>query len=655
MKLKNLIFIFVVILVLAVNPIPNDALPFSVAIFMEAFVSIHMSIFVLWPLSNMLGDEDPKKWFKWAFIIRIVLLLIFDIMNTGTALLDFFAVFIGGFIVVPICSAITKKSPYEGKTDIINKVTKSSTTSAALAIKNSIILKCTKCNSEVKVEDKYCQNCGALLEGNNLRVEEDLNNKVLLPTAFDDMYFGGDDYCLVEFLKRELKSCGIDLNETLMPSEALKRKKVMNTIFMILVFVYISLIFFHFPILTYLIGLIILIIFYKIANNYTLIKFLSKKVKERPSEKISNIVMDAKMTMVKDDTKNFITIGSVIVILLAIVTFWNPHILYEKINDSYGVRFYTFGLTNFRTAEIPDEYNGKKVISLRGNTFSNMPLLKSVKLSDNIIEIRGQAFKNDFLLSEVNIPSNLEYLGGGAFYNCKMIKNIALPDTLKYMGGEVFYEASSLESIKLSDNLTEIRGNSFEECVSLKEITIPDKVTRIGGHAFYNNSSLERVNISEDSELVEIGSSAFRLCSKLKTITIPKETIVNERAFKESPTSVFKYGQIRYGFLVDKSKYNENSSYITLKKDISYKIGEYYTKSIAYKNNATLLLTNVDIISGVKYYRIKYTDSNGSINFDITKDRPSYKINDNVEIEVSYESAFNDYYYNTLTINVYYN
>ena len=98
--------------------------------------------------------------------------------------------------------------------------------------------------------------------------------------------------------------------------------------------------------------------------------------------------------------------------------------------NGYGVRFYAFGITNFKTAEIPATYKGQPVISLRGNTFSNMPLLQEVKLPETITEIRGQAFKNDIFLKKVNIPQKLEYLGGGAFYNCASITSIILPDTL---------------------------------------------------------------------------------------------------------------------------------------------------------------------------------------------------------------------------------
>ena len=269
--------------------------------------------------------------------------------------------------------------------------------------------------------------------------------------------------------------------------------------------------------------------------------YLKKEVKSRPGEKISNIIMNTKVSLIEDTSKKKNIVFILIAVIIPLVIFYEPRILYEETTGGYAVRFYTFGLTNYKTATIPETYKNKKIVELRGNTFSNMPFLESVSLPNTIKEIRGQAFKNDRKLTTVNIPSSLEYLGGGAFYNCTSITEIILPDTLTELGGEAFYNASSLRNIKLSENLIEIKGNTFEECTSLTSIVISDKVTRIGGHAFYHNTSLSSVTISKNSKLTEIGSSAFRQCPSLQNIIYPCRTYVNERAFKESPTSIQCY------------------------------------------------------------------------------------------------------------------
>ncbi len=509
----------------------------------QLFVTIHMSVFVLLPLSKIFGQENSKKLFWKMFIARWGILLFFDLLINPISIMivDFFSIFIGAFAVVPICFMVKKGTNKIGN---VGAVSESKSDNIQQPV-TGIELKCTKCGAPLNINDKFCSYCGSPFDGNNVMVVEDktattsvTSKKVVTVKDFDPIYDLPEDKMIEEFISRELVKCGISKEEKLIPMDIFKRKKIFNLIFAVLVFAFVSMIFFHFPLLTYIIGIIILIVFFILMRRYNLVKYLKKQLKARPSEKISNIVMGVKNTFVSDNTRVMFITSLFIAVIFPLVIFINPRIMYEKMDNGYGVRFYTFGLTNFTKANIPETYKGQPVVSLRGNTFSNMPFLKEVSLPDSIIEIRGQAFKNNKKLVKVNIPSNLEYLGGGAFYKCESIREIELPDTLTYIGGEVFYGAKSLKKIKLSNNLSEIRGDSFEYCTSLSSIEIPDSVTRIGGHAFYGDSSLEKVIFTENSQLSEIGSSAFRMCSSLYEITIPNNVYVNERAFKESPTII---------------------------------------------------------------------------------------------------------------------
>ena len=71
----------------------EDTLSIGEALFMEAFVSIHMSLFVLYPMAKMLAkDGNTKKLFIIFFVIRAAILLYFDFfVTTSIALVDFFA------------------------------------------------------------------------------------------------------------------------------------------------------------------------------------------------------------------------------------------------------------------------------------------------------------------------------------------------------------------------------------------------------------------------------------------------------------------------------------------------------------------------------------------------------------------------------------
>ena len=510
----------------------SDDFPMGIALFMEAFVSIHMTVFVLMPLSNMFGGDNPKSLLIKLFIIRAVILIMGNFVSTYIAMFDFFAVFLGAFIIVPICSAITKK-PIYGTKKVVSANTASKIYAPTPTKKMDIILKCNGCGTVVSVTDKFCLNCGIPMTGDNIKVEETEPGagitpppKVRVTSANYDPMFKLDEAKLLEdFLNKELAKANVDKASKLIPEDALKRKKIMSAIFAVLVFVFISMIFFHFPLLTYIIGIIILFIFFKITTKYNLMKYLVKEVKARPQEKISNIVMSVKNSFVQDNSRALLVVGILVAIASPIFIFWNPRILYEETTGGYAVRYYTFGVTNFTTAEIPEKHNGRKVVSLRGNTFSNMPFLSEVELPDTITEIRGQAFMNTLSLEKVELPENLEYLGGEAF-----------------MG------ASALKEIELPEGLTEIRGSTFENCTSLEKVTIPDSVTRIGGHAFRGDSSLREVILTENSQLNEIGSSAFRLCYNLYEITLPRGVSINERAFKESPTSIKYFGEDDYHY-----------------------------------------------------------------------------------------------------------
>lgn len=474
------------------------------------------------------------------FICLIVLGLINQAWSLGPLILI--------YAIILIVRAISKKSNQEANGLSIPQSNQNFNT-------NGVVLKCAKCDSEMTINHKFCTNCGEPFAGDNVKVEMDPNDKVtsftqstlqksiITPGNFDSMFSLSEEAMVNEFINRELIKAGIDKNSKLIPSDILKRRKILNIIFSVLVFLLVSLIFFHFPIFTYIGGIVILLCAFKLTRSYDLMSYLRKQLKARPNEKVSNIVMGVKNTLVADTSKKILLPGMILAIILPMIIFINPIILYEKIDGGYGVRYYIFGLTNFTTAKIPQTYKNENVISLRGNTFSNMPFLKEVALPDTVTEIRGQAFKNDISLTTIKLPSKLNYLGGGAFYNCTSLTSIEIPDSVTYIGGEAFYNAKSLKSIKLSNNLTEIRGNTFENCRSLESIVIPDSVTRIGGHAFYGNSSLSSVSISENSKLTEIGSSAFRKCTSLYQITLPRTVHVNERAFKESPTTKNFYNE----------------------------------------------------------------------------------------------------------------
>ena len=456
----------------------------GMTLFMEAFVTIHMSVFVLLPLSKLISKDNSRKIFWTLFGVRIAILLFFDFfITTGIAIVDFMAVFVGAFIVTPIAM---KKGVWNQK--LSKQSGKEKVQTAAEAVIHAPA------------------------------ADETVTGRIVHAEDFDPLFAMSEEDCVEGFIKREMQRAGITEEQNLIPEDMLRRKNILNAVLAVLLFVYISLFFFHFPMKTYVIGLIILVVYAFLTSRYQLIKYLKKEIRSRSQEKISNIVMNVKASMVPDYSKKLKWALMAVAVAGSLLLFSKPRIFYEQADDGYYVRFYVYGLTNMTTATIPDTYQGEKVVGLRGNTFSNMPFLSEVTLPDSITEIRGQAFKN-----------------------CRSLERVTLPEHLTYLGGEAFYHCTGLEEVNLPDGLTEIKGSTFEECSSLQRIEIPDNVTRIGGHAFYGNISLEEVVISPDSKLQEIGSSAFRCCDSLREITLPRSTFVNGRAFKETPVRIDYY------------------------------------------------------------------------------------------------------------------
>lgn len=524
------------------------------ALLMESFLTIFMSVFVFLPLSKIFFKEKSTEAFWTLFVIRAIILLFFDFYITpNIALVDFYVVIIGSFTIIPIYISTTIVKE-------IKKLPVTENIGGTLMQENTqtTITQCVNCHNTIdNPSANFCKFCGKpLVVKQVVQAAPQPKTNIVKKTDFEPIYSLSEEQMLDSFINQQIAKYKLDENNKMVPETILKRKKKFNIIFVVLLFVYTTMFFFHFPIATYAVGLVILFILFKATRNYNLIKYLKKEIKARPNEKISNILMTTKSTFVEDNTTRKFVASIIIAIFTPLLIFIQPRIIYEKVDNGYAVRYYLFGLTNFRTAKIPATYKNKNIVGLRGNTFSNMYLLNKVELPDTITEIRGQAFKNCFSLTEVNIPKKLEYLGGGAFYNASNIKMVELPNTLTYIGGEAFYGASSLEYINLPPNILEIRGDTFSYCISLKEISIPDKVTRIGGHAFYGAASLKEVKISENSKLQEIGSSAFRMCDNLYKIKIPKYTYVNERAFKESPTIVERYGDLYNNNYYDYDYYN---------------------------------------------------------------------------------------------------
>lgn len=300
----------------------------AMALFMEAFVSIHMSVFVLLPLSKMISRENSKKIFWILFWIRIAILLCFDFfITTGIAVVDFLAVFVGAFLVTPIS---IKKGI---------RITKGSERSGAPSDAQ------TSAPSEKTIL---------------VSAEQGSGKKAVHAADFDPLFAMPEEKCVEAFLKREMQRAGIAEEQGLIPEDMLRRKNILNIIFAVLLFVYVSLFFFHFPMITYVLGFLILAVYGFCTGRYQLMRYLKKEIKSRPQEKISNIVLNVKAALVQDYSKKLKWILMAVAVAGSLLLFSKPRILYEQSEEGYYVRFYTYGLTNMTTGDHSRCLSGRK-------------------------------------------------------------------------------------------------------------------------------------------------------------------------------------------------------------------------------------------------------------------------------------------------------
>lgn len=305
--------------------------------------------------------------------------------------------------------------------------------------------------------------------------------------------YGDIDGCLKTIITDEFKKNGVNIKNNILDIE--KRKCVFTLVYVFILFICISLLFFHTGFTALFIILIVTTCVYiLLIKKYNNVNYLIKEIKSRPDEKISYIVANH-ITRIGDNKKyKFVRLSLfLLVIVISLFVYREPHMIFERQGEDYVVRFYTYGIfKNDKKLIIPSSYKGREVVGIRGDVFANVYTIEEVVLPETIEEIRGGAFKNAINLEEINLP----------------------------------------EGIK------EIKGNTFEGCTHLKSIYIPEGVTRIGGSAFRNCVRL--TNASIPKTVKEIGSSAFR-STALKEVCISESTIVNMRAFKDTNTHIYYY------------------------------------------------------------------------------------------------------------------
>lgn len=329
----------------------------------------------------------------------------------------------------------------------------------------------------------------------------------------ESIYQKSENEVLAYFIQEEAQKNHLDLEPEI--HQVAKIKLVLSGVFSLILFFLTATYFFHFRIPFFILILGVIPLYGYCMNQFTTVKHLIRQLKKRPDEEVGYIVYNTVAdNAVKKNSRPFRWAMIALGILLPMLLFLRPHLFYEQSPDGYYVRFYTRGVFQEKTIQIPAQHRGENVVGIRGNVFAELSDVNTIILPDTITHIRGYAFADSRDLRTVQMPPALSYLGGGAFSGC-----------------------FSLEKVTIPQGLTEIKGNTFEDCRSLEIIQIPQGITRIGGHAFENCTSL--LKVSFPSTLEEIGGYAFANCDHLGKVVLPKDTNCHHSTFKNSSADVF--------------------------------------------------------------------------------------------------------------------
>ncbi|MBO7596628.1 MAG: leucine-rich repeat domain-containing protein [Bacteroidales bacterium] len=206
----------------------------------------------------------------------------------------------------------------------------------------------------------------------------------------------------------------------------------------------------------------------------------------------------------------------------------------------------------------------------------------NVEISTSVTVINDYTFSNCTTLTSVSIPNSVTNIGNGALYGCTGLEYVTIPNSVTNIGTYAFYKVPQIfyygtatgspwgalnlngeewlyeddahtiikqymgagGDVSIPDGVTAIAGSAFAGCTSLTSVSIPDGVTTIDGSAFAGCTSLTSVSIPDG--VTTIGGSAFKGCTSLTSVTIPESVAeIKDWAFDDcqSVTDVYCYAK----------------------------------------------------------------------------------------------------------------
>ena len=210
--------------------------------------------------------------------------------------------------------------------------------------------------------------------------------------------------------------------------------------------------------------------------------------------------------------KIFLIVSTIISVCVLSNCTNNKNILpFVYVDYKNGVELYRYISDEkyIESIDIPDEYNGKKVIRIEDAAFNDVYSIQKLKLPECLEEIGDDVFTGQNEIHIKNVPNTIKIVGQS---------NLASKEVSRYN------LLKNNPDFKVTDNAVFSSDGkiliSYDSSRKSEDYIIPNGVKTIAENAFFNAENLKKVVIPEGVETLE--HNAFLGCKNLTNISFPK-------------------------------------------------------------------------------------------------------------------------------------
>ncbi|MCR4657267.1 MAG: leucine-rich repeat protein, partial [Lachnospiraceae bacterium] len=132
---------------------------------------------------------------------------------------------------------------------------------------------------------------------------------------------------------------------------------------------------------------------------------------------------------------------------------------YTQVEGGVEITGYVNGI--HADAVIPNEIDGKAVISIKASAFSGCNVLTSITIPNSVTKIGNYAFQNCKYLTTAHLGTGLQTMGGSVFSGCELLNTVNIPKSLTKAGYNDFYDCP-IGTVSFEAGITAIPANLFE-------------------------------------------------------------------------------------------------------------------------------------------------------------------------------------------------